>query len=148
MNLAALLAIVVVSIAPSLQQQLAEAASGTTEHVWCLTGMLASSGYHLTSGYELPSLPTTVAGQPGVVASDTCGPVLAVWHNHPIAAGESARDVLYFTKTDQHTFIWYELAPIAIVGAGDKWCYWTRDQVLQGWKDNLSPLPAVPEQCV
>jgi hypothetical protein len=124
--------------------QLRQAAASPTEHVYCLFGTWTRDSLVATSALpQAESLSTNhnVVAQTGCLA-------LAVWHNHPVPADSVPASYLYFTTTDQHTFLTWEQAPIAIVGVrGGAWCAWTRLEIKRAWDLHLVPLRPVVGQC-
>ena len=131
-----------------LFEQLQPYAADTLEHIVCLYGSTHGDTIQLSSFYLPEQHPL---GHHGAVGdADKCRAALAIWHDHAVPLDSAAwkRDYLYFTLTDQHTFLTTSIAPIAIVGVSGIWCLWTRAQVQEAWARNLTPLPAIWEQCL
>lgn len=106
-----------------------------------------ASGVHVTvSNTLVPGMQYSTSHS---ASAESCGPsTLGHWHNHPLDVGKTATDMLYYSLTDQHTFVTSESAPFAFVGtANGHWCYWTRTQVKKGWAENRTPLLLVEGQC-
>jgi hypothetical protein len=131
-----------------LFEQLQPYAADTIEHIVCLYGSTHGDTVQLSSFY-LPN--QNPLGHHGATAdADKCAAALAIWHDHavPRDSAKQKLDYLYFTLTDQHTFLTTTNAPIAIVGVDGVWCLWTRQQVQAAWAKNLTPLPMIVEQCL
>ena len=131
-----------------LFEQLQPYAADTIEHIACLYGSVHGDTVQLSS-YYLPN--QAPIGRHGASAdTDGCRAALAIWHDHavPLDSAKQKLDYLYFTLTDQHTFITTTNAPIAIVAVAGVWCLWTRQQVQAAWARNLTPLPMIVEQCL
>jgi hypothetical protein len=133
----------------SLQAKLGGIAdTAKVEHVYCVENIPSGT----TPGFF--ALEATMERNDHEAIAVACMDMLpkasAVWHNHVFVASDvapRAENMCYFTKTDQHTFLTYEKAPIAVVQVNSAVkCWWTREQVLEGWSQNLTPLPAIPEQ--
>lgn len=128
-------------------------ARSTTEHVVCLYGSTEPTHIRLTKALVPEQHPITAGSQnnenrQGVSAAvEPCASAIGIWHNHP-SPPDSARGYLYFTTTDQHTFLYEHQAMVAFVGVSDgAWCMWTRAQVRNAWNDHLVPAPSVTGQC-
>lgn len=132
--------------ADSISAKLRTYAADSVEHLVCLDGHVTGDTVSIDAMRE----PTQIGSATGVRRQNDqqgCGVTLIVWHNHPTAAGDSAWSNLYFSLSDQNTFLRYEVALYAIVGVRGAWCMWTRDEVHAGWLLHLVPLPAIAERC-
>jgi hypothetical protein len=125
-------------------QQLQQVAADSLEHVYCLHGLDMPDTLLISVAIPVPltfSTPHNAGSTVGCLG-------LAVWHNHPVPADSAPAAYLYFTMTDQHTFLTYEQAPLAIVGVrSGAWCTWTRSQVKKAWDLHLVPLRPIEGQC-
>jgi len=129
-----------------VRDSLSKFSSDSIEHLVCLDGRAIGD----TVYFDAMRIPEQQASAHGVTVQGThtgCGSALAVWHNHPKQAGETAEMGLYFSSSDQNTFLRYEEALFAIVGVDGAMCLWTRRQVHAGWLLNLTPLPPIEKQC-
>lgn len=116
------------------------------EHLVCLDGRAEGD----TVFIEAMRIPEQEQSRTGVVRRGKvgCGASLIVWHNHPVGGvDETPESNLYFSSSDQNTFLRYEEALLAIVATPGYMCLWTRRQVHAGWALNLTPLPAIEKQC-
>jgi hypothetical protein len=133
-----------ISMTDTVSAQLTSASAAPTEHVYCLYGTTVPGNFWISQAVE--QLATFSDGHN--VAAPTGCPALAVWHNHPVPADSEPRTYLYFTMTDQHTFLTEEEAPLAFVGVrGGMWCGWSRHQVKQAWDLHVVVLGPVTGQC-
>lgn len=133
-----------VSVDTTVLQRLDALAKDSVEHVACLYGSASPRGFFVVA-YELPS--QEPIGTHNVAAAD-CPTALAHWHHHPVPADSSRERYLYYSMTDQHSFLTTSNAPIAFIGVPGKWCMWTRLQVKEGWDTHQVPLRVIEGQCV
>lgn len=135
-----------VTVDSSVAKALDSLARDSIEHVACLYGHSAPDTFYLTA-YGLPA--QIPIGTHNVVGhAGDCWSALAHWHNHPVPKDSVAESYLYYSLTDEHTFTRTTNTPLAIVGVPGAWCIWTRQQVLDGYLRNLTPLPPYPRQCI
>lgn len=135
----------VVTMDTHVQARLDSLAETPTEHVVCIYGVVDPDTVFLLS---LRQQAESLSAAQTVVAVEPCNTALAVWHNHPVPADSTPAGYLYFTKTDQATFLRYEQALLAFVGVRTRrWCMWTRRQVTEAWTRNLTPLWPIAGQC-
>lgn len=113
------------------------------EHVFCISRDLTA--------VEV----TVISNGASVLKAKLCAEMMpeavAVWHNHifdtPSVNASTPEGMCYFSLTDQNTFLRYEIAPVGVVQVNSKvMCWWSREQVHNGWLDHKVPLPAIPEQ--
>ena len=113
------------------------------EHVFCISRNLEA--------VEV----TEVSTGANVLKARLCAEVMplavAVWHNHifdgPSVNAPTAEGMCYFSLTDQNTFLRYEIAPVGVVQVNSRVkCWWSREQVRDGWEQHLVPLHPIPGQ--
>jgi hypothetical protein len=122
-----------------------ELAKDSVEHVACLYGFTRPDSVFVIS-YALPR--QAPIGTHNVTdAADDCAAALVHWHSHTVPKDSVAPAYLYYSLTDEHSFINTTQAMLAAVGVPGGWCIWTRLQVLEGYHRNLTPLPPVRSQC-
>src|SRR5256885_2003670 len=122
-------------------------AHSTTEHVVCLYGSTEPTHIRLTEALVPEQHPNTVGSpnsenhQGTSAVIEPCASAIAIWHNHPSSL-DSAKGYLYYSMTDQHTFLYENQAIVAFVGVSDgSWCMWTRGQLRSVWDAHLVTAP-------
>lgn len=121
----------------------------STEHVVCFGGTVTDDAISLYNPYVpeqhpfVQSMPNGTT-QPGTsVDMGICSRAIAIWHNHPVPRDSIPSTYLFFTLTDQRTFLDETSALVAMVGVRDgSWCWWSRAQVVVASRDhrNIAPI--------
>lgn len=134
-----------VALDSNIASQLDALARDSVEHVACLYGFTKPGVVALT---DVVFPRQTPIGTHNASASiEDCFAALALWHNHPVPKDSTAPDYLYYSFTDEHSFVSYSTAMIALVGVPGVMCSWNRTQVQDGLGQHLLKLPPVHEQC-
>ena len=121
-------------------------ARDSVEHVVCLYGATKPGTVALLA-YTMPRQQPIGTHNVSAAVED-CLAAIGHFHNHPIPKDSTAASYLYYSLTDEHSFIKSSQALIALVGVPGMVCGWTRQQVQEGLAMNLTPLPAIPAQSV